>query len=163
MGRASQATLERAAALAGPYVEQRLRTLRAGADLFRRSPGLTAAINGPLRAARRALAAFPQLGDAGAHRMLLFASNYPVLPIDARVHRVAVRLGYGSRDLHAGHSAHAIRRALSRELPRDVEAVRRAYLYLSHHGAATCTEADPHCIVCPLLAECPDGRTRLEI
>ena len=37
---------------------------------------------------------------------------------------------------------------------------RRAFLYLSHHGAATCTEADPHCGVCPLLDDCPEGKRR---
>ena len=43
---------------------------------------------------------------------------------------------------------------------RAVDAYRHAYLYLSHHGGATCTEADPHCSVCPLLKECPEGARR---
>ena len=30
-------------------------------------------------------------------------------------------------------------------------------LYLNHHGATTCTEADPHCTVCPVLEGCQAG------
>jgi hypothetical protein len=70
MSRAAHAKLEASVALAGPYAEQRLRALKTGVDLFRRSPALTAVIKGPLPAARRALKPFPQLGEAGAHRML---------------------------------------------------------------------------------------------
>src|SRR5213596_1663550 len=95
MWRAPQKRLEESVALAGPYAEQRLRALRTGVDLFRRSPDLPAVIKGPLPAARRALKPFPQLGEAGAHRMLLFAADHPTLPVEARVSRVGLRLGYG--------------------------------------------------------------------
>ena len=88
MWRAPQARLEASVALAGPYTEQRMRALRTGVDLFRRSPGLSAVIKGPLGPARRALKPFPQLGEAGAHRMLLFAADHPILPVDARINRV---------------------------------------------------------------------------
>jgi len=147
--------------LAGPYREQRLQALRTGVELFRRSPNLPATIRGPLPAARAALKPFPQLGEAGAHRMLLFAADHPILPVDARVARVAVRLGYGEAGDDFRRQARSIQEALTRELPPTVDAFRRAYLYLSHHGGATCTEADPHCVVCPLLPECPEGQHRV--
>jgi endonuclease III len=106
------------------------------------------------------------MGEGGAYRMLLFAADHPVLPVDARVSRVACRLGYGEpRD--DGRSfikvARSVREAVARELPSEVESYRRAFLYLSHHGAATCTEADPHCPVCPLSPGCPEGQKRLMI
>ena len=44
MWRAPQAKLEASVGLAGPYREQRLRALRTGVDLFRRSPNLPAVI-----------------------------------------------------------------------------------------------------------------------
>ena len=44
MWRAPQKNLADAVALAGPYQEQRLRTLRNGVALFRRSPTLPAVI-----------------------------------------------------------------------------------------------------------------------
>ena len=102
MWRAPRKKLEASVTLAGPYVEQRLRALRTGVDQFRRSPNLPRAITGPLPGARRALKGLPQMGEGGAYRMLLFAGDHPVLPVDARVSRVARRLGYGERgvDLH---------------------------------------------------------------
>src|SRR5215216_2898425 len=55
MWRAPQKKLQDSVALAGGYREQRLRALRVGVDLFRRTPQLTKVIRGPLPAARRAL------------------------------------------------------------------------------------------------------------
>ena len=161
MWRAPQKKLDESIAQAGPYAEQRLHALRTGIDLFRRSPNLPAVIRGPLAAARRALKPLPQLGEAGAHRMLLFAANHPILPVDARVSRVGRRLGYGKPGDDFRKTARSVQQALSRELSPDPEIFRRAFLYLSHHGGATCTEGDPHCAICPLLKGCPEGKKRL--
>jgi endonuclease III len=163
MWRAPQKKLEDSVALAGPYAEQRLRALRTGVDRFRRSPQLAQVIRGPLPAARRSLRGLPQMGEGGAYRMLLFTADHAVLPVDARVSRVATRLGYGQTHAEFAKTARSVRNAVVGELPEEVEAFRRAFLYLSAHGAATCTEHDPHCAVCPLLAECPFGRSRLQM
>jgi endonuclease III len=160
MWKVPQGKLEAAVKLAGPYTDERMRALRTGVDLFRRSPRLRDVIRGPLAAARRALKPFPQLGEAGAHRMLLFAADHAVLPVDARVNRVGRRLGYGTQSDQFRKSAKSVQQAITAELPQTVKAFRRAFLYLSHHGAATCTEGDPHCTVCPLLADCPEGKRR---
>ncbi len=93
--------------------------------------------------------------------MLLFAADHAVLPVDARVSRVGRRLGYGTASGDFRKSARSVQQAISRELPRNVDSFRRAFLYLSHHGAVTCTEADPHCQVCPLLTDCPEGQIRV--
>jgi endonuclease III len=77
------------------------------------------------------------------------------------VNRVGRRLGYGNGTTEFRASAKSVQRALSAELPQVPEAYKRAYLYLAHHGASTCTEADPHCQVCPLLADCPEGKKRV--
>ena len=160
MSRVAQKRLEESVTLAGPYLEQRLRALRIGVDVFRRSPDLPGVIRGPLPAARRALKSLPQMGEGGAYRMLLFAAGHQVLPLDARVSRVARRLGYGEGQVGFAKTARAIRAAVSAELPASSDAYRRAFTYLNHHGAATCTDADPHCHICPLLKECPEGRRR---
>ena len=160
MSRAPQKKLEQSVALAGPYTENRLQALRTGVDLFRRSPGLPAVIRGPLPAARRALKPFPQLGETGAHRMLLFAADQAILPVDARVSRVGRRLGYGEAADDFKKQARSVQEALAREVPASVDAYRRAFLYMSHHGGATCTETDPHCPICPLLSDCPEGKKR---
>lgn len=160
MARVPQKKLDESIALAGSYLEQRIRALKTGVDRFRRNPKLPDVIRGPLVSARRALKGLPQMGEGGAYRMLLFAADHPVLPVDARISRVARRLGYGADDRSFPRTAKSIREAVSRELPASVEDYRRAYLFLDHHGAATCTEADPHCSVCPLLEECPEGQRR---
>ena len=161
MWRAPQKKLEESVKLAGPYGEQRLRALRTGVDLFRRTPTLPSVIRGPITSARRALKGLPQMGEGGAYRMLLFAADQPVLPVDARVSRVARRLGYGEAHKDFTKTARSVREAVARELPPDIDVYRRAFLYLSHHGSATCTEADPHCTVCPVLKECPEGQKRM--
>ena len=158
MWRAPQKKLEEAVAQAGPYLEQRLRALRTGIDRFRRTPNLPAMIRGPLVPARRALKGLPQMGEGGAYRMLLFAADRPLLPVDARLTRVARRLGFGDQHAEFAKTARSIREAVSRELPSEAGAYRRAYLYLSHHGAVTCSEADPHCTICPLVKACPAAR-----
>jgi endonuclease III len=160
MWRAPQARLEASVARAGPYLEQRLQALRTGVDLFRRTPNLPAVIKGPVPAALKALKPFPQMGEGGAYRMLLFAADQPVLPVDARVSRTARRLGYGEQHADFKRSARSVRQALANELPATAAAYRQAYLYLAHHGASTCTEADPHCGVCPLLPDCQEGMKR---
>ena len=160
MWRAPQKKLEDSVKLAGPYSEQRLSALRTGVDLFRRSPRLTSVIRGPLPAARRALKPFPQLGETGAHRMLLFAADHAILPVDARINRVGRRLGYGEPGADFKKQSRSVQAALAAELPASLDDYRRAFLYLSHHGGATCTEADPHCSVCPLLRDCPEGQRR---
>jgi endonuclease III len=163
MWRAPQKKLEESVALAGPYLEQRMRALRTGVDLFRRSPHIAAVIKGPAPAALKALKPFPQMGEGGAYRMLLFAGGHPVLPVDARLGRTAVRLGYGVRNADFKKTARSVRTAVSAELEPTPAAHTLAYLYLSHHGSATCTEADPHCTVCPLVDDCPEGRRRASV
>ena len=83
MWRAPQRKLEESVKLAGPYPST-AEALRTGVDLFRRSPDLRQDSPGPLGPARRALKPFPQLGETGAHRMLLFAADHSILPVDAR-------------------------------------------------------------------------------
>jgi endonuclease III len=161
MWRVAQKKLEESVAIAGPYLEQRVRALRTGVDVFRRTPRLPAIIRGPLPAARRALKGLPQMGEAGSYRMLLFAADHPVLPVDARVSRVARRLGYGDTEADFTRAARSIRGAVSAELPGTLEAYRSAFIYLDHHGAATCTESDPHCGICPLLRDCAEGQRRV--
>jgi endonuclease-3 len=163
MWRAPQKKLEEAVALAGPYLEQRTKALRTGIEIFRRSPSLPGVIRGPLPQARRALKGLPQMGEAGAYRMLLFAADHPVMPVDARVSRVAQRLGFGELHKEFSKTARSVREAIAAQLPPQPDAYRRTFLYLNHHGAATCTDADPHCSVCPVLEGCKYGRQRLKI
>lgn len=160
MWRVPQPKLLAAVAQAGPYAESRVEALKAGVEQFRRTPSLRKDIMGPLPAALKAIKPLPHMGEGGAYRMLLFAAGHQVLPVDARVSRVARRLGYGETQPDFNRTARSIRRAIGVELPPDRDAYQRAYLYLAHHGATTCTEGDPHCAICPLLTECAEGQKR---
>lgn len=150
--RAPRAALEAAIAPAGSSLELRLDALRTGAEVFRRNRMLPATIRGPLFAARRSLRLLGQLDAAGAHRMLLFGGDHPIVPADPRMFRVAARLGYVSVEKRAVRRA---RRELGALLGHDREAFQRAAVYLTHHGSLTCTDREPHCRVCPLARECP--------
>jgi endonuclease-3 len=161
MARVPQKELQESVGLAGSNLEQRLRALRIGVDQFRRTPRLPDVIRGPVVSARRALKGLPQMGDGGAYRMLLFAADHPVMPVDARVSRVARRLGYGVDERSFARTAKTIRDAVALELSASIDVYRRAYLLVDHHGATTCAETEPHCTVCPLRSDCPEGRRRV--
>jgi endonuclease III len=148
--------LEAAAGLAGPYLDERVRALRAGADRFRRDPGVARSITRSLLTARRELKRLPQLGEAGSMRMLLFVGDWPVVPVDAATARVATRLGLCDK-AEGRRQSRRVRRALDDYLPRDLEARRRAVQLIEHHGQSTCAEFDPHCGICPLADVCPSA------
>jgi len=150
-------TFDAIVAAAGPYALQRLQALRRVVETFRERPDLPAVLKGPMPAALKSLKGLTQMGgDSGAYRMLLFAGDHPVLPVNAAVERTARRLGYGAggaRDFR--QSAQNVRDAVARELPATSAAHRTAYVYLAHHGVTICKQADPECPICPLKAECP--------
>lgn len=158
LARAPRAKLEAAVAHAGPMKDERLRALRAGVDLFRRQSKLAAALRGPLPGALRAARRVPHLGQASSLRLLLFAGRHPLVPLDEPALRVARRLGYcgGERrtDVPPARIVRAVRRALAAEIDGDLETARLASIYFTHHGLTTCTEAAPHCGVCPLAVDC---------
>jgi len=138
--------LEESVKLVGSYFEQRVRALRTGIRLFQRDPDLPAAIKGPVPVAQEALSTLPQMGEGGADRMLLFAGDHKVLPMDTGVWRLVRRLGYDD--------------VPDKELPDDLDAWKRASTYLTHHAAVTCDDKEPHCGVCPLKSDCPYGESR---
>ena len=152
--------LEAAANLAGPYMDERVRALRAGADVFRRHPALPRHVAGSLLRGRRALRFLPQLGESGTHRMLLYAGGHAILPVDSHLARVTIRLGLAGTHPKIRQQVRAVRRALAAVVPGDLDVRRRAVLLLEHHGQATCAEFDPHCHICPLRADCATGRER---
>jgi endonuclease III len=142
MGRAAHGKLEYAVALAGPYRDERLRALAAGADVFRRHRDLPKRLRADIATATEALHLLPHLRTVSGQWLLLFGGRHPVLPDDANLVRVVARLGSGANEV-------------SQELRGVLTALQRAALYLSHHGRATCLESDPLCRVCPLRSDCP--------
>ncbi len=142
MAKAARARLENAVGLAGPHREERLRALTSGVDVFKRNRDLPKQLRSSLDAAREALALLPHLTAASSQWLLLFAGRHPLLPDDPNVRRVLARLRMDA-DVAAD------------ELGGVLTAMQRATLYLSHHGRATCIDADPLCHICPLRSVCP--------
>jgi len=141
VARAPRGKLESAVTLAGPYREERIRALEAGADAFRRHRDITDKLRSDFATATEALRLLPHLTSVGGGWLLLMAGNHSRMPADARVERVLGRLG--SRIA-----------AVETETGGVLSALQRAALYLAHHGQATCVETDPLCRICPLRSEC---------
>ncbi|HUR35334.1 MAG TPA: hypothetical protein VM032_16130, partial [Vicinamibacterales bacterium] len=118
MFRAPRVKLARAVALAGPYQEQRLQALLEGVERFRRQARLAAIVRGPVRAARRALATLPRLGNGSVHRQLLFGGNHCVFPVDREMTRVCTRLGLGGGADGRPGSGRRLRHVVEGLLPR---------------------------------------------
>jgi endonuclease III len=146
--------------LCGPFVDERLAALDAGIDIFRRQLHFVDRLHGPLRRAWQASRDLPHLGHAGALRLLMFAGDGELVPVDAGTARFATRFGFAQDQPNSRRQVRDVRRALDLALPRDSSERRRAVLYLHHHAEHTCVESSPHCGVCPLLEECAEGRRR---
>ena len=102
----------------------------------------------------------PTLGISGARRMLLFAGNHPIMPVDGKVERVASRIGYASETADSRLRTRKIRKTFAGELHGNLETIRRTILYLSHYGSVTCLEREPHCGGCPLARDCAVNSSR---
>jgi endonuclease-3 len=132
-------------AMTGSYLDQRTRALKTAIRVFQLHPDLHGAIGRELTVAYEAIGLLPQTGPEGiADRMLLYAGGHKMFPQDSGVGRVIRRLGYDEPP--------------ESELPDSIDAWRRACTFLTHHAAATCTDKDPHCHVCPLRPDCPYGQ-----
>lgn len=137
----------------GPFVDERLAALDAGSAVFLRQPHFAQRLRGPLRDAVVAARDLPHLGRAGALRLLMFSAISAVVPVDAGLVRVALRLGYGQETANLTRLARSVRRALQSMMPADAGGRRRAVQYLGHHAEHTCVDT-PHCAVCPLQTAC---------
>ena len=136
--------------------------LETGVDIFRRRREFETVLAGPLRQAWLAAKDLPHLGEAGAARLLLFASPHAVVPVDQALCRLAVRLGLTPARSSARRLVRDTRRALAATLPTEITARRKAVLYLAHHAQSTCVEGEPHCVVCPLAAGCAYARAAVQ-
>jgi endonuclease III len=154
VARLPQAKLEAAVEHAGPMKDERIRALRAGADVFRRNPDIMRELAGGVRRAFKAARRVPHLGRASTLRLLLYSTGTPVLPLDEHAFRVAQRLGYGKDHDVAVRALRSTRRAVVAESGRELETLRMVSQYFTHHGIATCTQVAPHCAVCPLAPDC---------
>lgn len=152
--------LEAIVGLCGPLADERLRAIETGIDVFRRRRNIADQFQEPLARAWIAARDLPHLGEGGAARLLLYASPHGLVPVDEGLARLSIRLGLVTAVPRQRRLVRLVRRTLGARLPVDLAERRLAVLYLTHHAQHLCVEADPHCGICPLNQECPEGARR---
>ena len=95
----------------------RIVTERFGGDLG-------AAVDAPLPQAKKALRAFPGIGEPGAEKILLFSGRQALLAPESNGLRVMARLGVIREDKSYART-YAAARLAAEELPRTIEGMRR--------------------------------------
>ena len=103
--------------------------------------------------ARKALKAFPGIGNPGADRILLFSRLSPVAAVPSACPHVLVRVLHGPEGPKYVAIYAAAQRILS-TLPATVDERIRAYLLVARHGHELCKRSNPLCERCPLRARC---------
>lgn len=153
--RQSLENVTRRGILAGTFADKLLECARLASEKF--GGDLAAAIREPLPAAKRALQAFPGIGEPGAEKILLFTGRPASLAPESNGLRVLVRLG-----LVREHKSYARTYAAGREagqaLPADAKVLQEAHLLLQQHGQSVCKRGAPRCEACPLARGCAYAR-----
>ncbi len=107
----------------------------------------------PLAQARAVLKKFPNIADAGADRILLFAGISPIAAVPSNCPHVLVRIMRGKESINWGRTYQAAQEMIAAEVAPKLDARTRAYLLLKHHGQQIC-KAKPKCAVCLLASSC---------
>jgi endonuclease-3 len=158
----SDATLQQVTRLGGSIaaVERAARMRRSAELVLESDRTLKASLRLPLPEARRALAAFPMIGEPGADKIMVFTKSARLLPLDSNGLRVLERLGIapGGRDYRAAYRG--AQAAVHAKLPKTHAALIDAYHLLREHGQELCRRSAPRCVACPLRAQCPVGAAR---
>jgi endonuclease-3 len=115
---------------------------------------LSTILERPDAEARKVLKQFPNIGDPGADKILLFCGKSSGLPLESNGLRVLVRLGWGRVQKNYGSMYREVQQNLATVLPRGAPALQEAFLLLREHGRVTCKDKAPHCAKCTLAKGC---------
>ena len=108
----------------------------------------------PYAQGKKALKQFPNIGDPGAEKILMFCGAAPGLPLEWNGLRVLTRVGYGRWQKNYGATYKSVQEALKPELPRKTEAIAQAHMLLRQHGKEICRDKSPQCYECPVKDMC---------
>jgi endonuclease III len=103
--------------------------------------------------ARKALKAFPGIGNPGADRILLFSRLSPVAAVPSACPHVLVRVLHGP-DGQKYVATYAAAQRMLNTLPARFDERIRGYLLVARHGHELCKRSNPLCERCPLRAQC---------
>jgi endonuclease-3 len=121
---------------------------------------LDSILNKPYAEAKRAVKQFPNIGDPGAEKILLFCGMMSGLPLESNGLRVLTRLGWGRAQKSYSAMYRSVMDDLAPELPHSAERLTEAHLLLREHGKAVCKDKSPLCASCPLAKECEYAKQR---
>lgn len=108
----------------------------------------------PYAQAKKALKQFPNIGDPGAEKILMFCGASAGLPLEWNGLRVLTRIGYGRAEKDYGKSYRSVQEALRGELSRKADDLVCAHLLLRRHGKEVCRNNAPLCRSCPVAGLC---------
>jgi endonuclease-3 len=115
---------------------------------------LSQILDWPYAKAKRALHQFPNIGQPGAEKILMFCGAAEGLPLEWNGVRVLTRIGYGRAEKAYGKTLRSVQEALAGQLPRDAPSLSRAHLLLRRHGKELCKSNGPACGDCPIVDLC---------
>jgi endonuclease-3 len=162
IGRAPDATLMPLACRGGMRPETRVFRWReiARITLQQFDGDLDRILAMPYTKAKRALKQFPNIGDPGAEKILLFCGIGSGLPLESNGLRVLVRIGWARPQENYGRMYRDVQQNIAPMLPRGAPALQEAFLLLREHGRATCKDKSLRCQQCTFAKECDyAGRT----
>jgi endonuclease-3 len=157
---APQATLRQITRLGGSIAAPlRASRLHRSAELVLKRWGgdLRTALRLPVPQARRALAAFPMIGEPGADKILVFTRTARQLPLDSNGLRVLQRLGLTPLAKDYRTSYRQAQEVVAPQLPRQFDWLIAAYYLLRQHGQELCRRSAPDCVSCPMRTRCPSA------
>ena len=109
----------------------------------------------PYAKAKKALKLYPNIGDPGAEKILMYCGMASGLPLESNGLRVLTRVGYGRVHLrNYGAMYKSVQEAIATEVPKSSEAIAQAHLLLREHGKTICRDARPQCFECPVEGMC---------
>jgi endonuclease-3 len=109
----------------------------------------------PYAQAKKALKQFPNIGDPGAEKILMFCGATHGLPLESNGLRVLTRVGYGRlQPKNYGAMYRSVQEAIKAEVPRKASLVAEAHLLLRQHGKEICKDKGPQCYECPIKEMC---------
>ena len=109
----------------------------------------------PWDQAKKALKQFPNIGDPGAGKILMFCGVAPGLPLESNGLRVLTRVGYGREDhRNYGRMYKSVQEAIAPELPKGAAKRTESHMLLRQHGQEVCLNHRPRCSECAVSSLC---------